>query len=220
MACMMQSLMRRRCKESTGNAGATIDKLYRHAALLLWPQDHRMTVLGLDRMMIKLDESLSKYATSDLSTQKKEKYLKLAQLLVIKTELSDRKPSIQAAVAMLCTLRILGVPQLACEFLSAISVFSSSYLQDKHFTETLIALCTTLGWNKVQPGLLQLVEKCTSDDVEVCCKFLNCFASCVSALPPQQLEVGQQFASIVSNFLVAEQDITNRSQPASYVNSI
>ena len=208
------------CKESTGNEGATTDKLYRHAALLLWPQDHRMTVLGLDRMMIKLDESLSKYATSDLPTQKEEKYHKLAQQLVIKTKLSDRKPSTQAAVAMLCSLRILGVPQLACEFMRAISVSSSSYLQDKHFTETLMALCTTLSWDKVQPGLLQLVEKCTSDNVEVSCKFLNSFASCVSALPPQQMEVGQQFANIVSNFLVAEEDTTNSSQPASFVNSI
>jgi len=27
------------CEEATGNAGATIDKLYRNAALLVWPQD-------------------------------------------------------------------------------------------------------------------------------------------------------------------------------------
>ena len=191
------------------------------AALLMWPRDQRVNVLGLDqdRMMKKLDDSLSKYATSQVPAQK-EKYCKLAEQLVTKTKLSDRKPSTQAAGMMLRSLRILGVPQLACEFLSSISVLPSSYLGDKHFTETLIAVCSAFGWDKVQPCLLQLVEKCATADVVVCCKFLSSFASSVSTLPSQQLEVGRQFVSIVHNVLVAELDTTRKSQPASYMYSI
>ena len=47
------------CEEATGNEGATIDKLYQNAALLVWPQDRHIAVLGLDKMIQKLDNYLS-----------------------------------------------------------------------------------------------------------------------------------------------------------------
>ena len=137
--------------------------------------------------------------------------------LVAESKRPYRKPSTEAAVMMFHSLRILGDPQLAGAFLGGISGECCAYthLWSKTFTDMLIAMCSELGWNKLQPGLNQLVGSCAAEHVDVCAKFLDSLATSESALTSQQLEAGRQLASIICNVLVAEEDVT-QDQPTSY----
>ena len=81
------------------------------------------------------------------------------------------------------------------------------------FTD-MLAMCSVLGWNKLQPGLNQLVEHRAARNVAVCAQFLDRFATRELALTSQQLKAGCQLASIVCNVLVADKDVTP-NQPTS-----
>ena len=86
---------KKECKGATGNAGAIIDKLYKNAALLVWLQDRHLAVLGLDKMIKSLDDSVSEHVTSELTAQE---CLELVRQLLAESKCPYRKPSTEASV--------------------------------------------------------------------------------------------------------------------------
>ena len=52
-------------KEATGNEGASVERWYHKAAVLIWPKRKRLTVLGLSAMVKKLEEIIVKHSSLD-----------------------------------------------------------------------------------------------------------------------------------------------------------
>ena len=153
----------------------------------------------MDKIITSLDDTQREHVTSEFAAQKREECLELVGQLIAESKCPYRKPSREAFVMMFHSLRVLGDPQLACEFLSGISdqFFAYKYLYSKTVTGMLIAMCSVLGWNKLQPGLNQLFECCAARNVVVCAQFLDRFATSELALISQWLEASCQLSSIV-----------------------
>ncbi len=200
-------------EEATGNEGATVDKMYQHAALLMWPKEQHIPVMGLDAVIWELNTSCLQLGMSSLESQhpKRKECIERVEELVTATRYAQSKPADAAATKMLSSLQTLGTPELACEFLEAISSNSAWYIQSRSFANALMATCDTLGWDNLRPALKVLFEAGGSKNARACCEFLSVFAT--GSMSSQKMEVGQLLAGVICKSLVGEQDIAARSQP-------
>ena len=179
------------CQEATGNEGATMERWYHRAALVVWPKHQRIAVLGVQRMITHLKMAIDKSPAN-------ESNLQLARRLVV---LSKQKPPDDAATGqMLHCLKVLAVPEVAVEFMTAVSFKSST------FSDELLGLCNKLGWGTLLPGLKAMFEKCTGNlvvSVELLSKLVGKDSH---DLPHDKRAVCQQLASVLGNLLQAEGD--------------
>ena len=179
------------CQEATGNEGATMERWYKMAALVMWPKDQRLSVLGLKRMISYLKKAIDKSPTS-------ENKLQLARRLVV---LSKQKPLDDAAIGrMLHCLQVLAAPELAVEFMAAVSFKSCTFFDE------LLSLCNKLGWGTLLPGLKAMFEK-NAGNLVVCVELLRELVGNDSQdLPSDKRTVCQQLASVLGVLLHAEGD--------------
>ena len=159
-------------QEATGNEGATVEKWYKYAALLLWPLRKRVAVLGVECMIKRLERAATGQATSK-GTEEWRKCVELAGDIVTQSKVARQEPSSKSSATLLGCLQILEERQLVSEFLDAIALScSSSHLECPSFCNQLMSVGSTFGWKIIQPGIKGLFSKLVSNNDEVCCQLL------------------------------------------------
>ena len=151
-------------EEATGNEGASLDKQYNWAALLLWPTEKRMTVIGLENMieLFKQDVDAGK---KDLDST--------ARYLM--KEMRSRNLEIQSCNTFLLALQEIADTQLIAEVLDVIATDEDSYrfVEDTTFCCLLISISCRYGWDILKSPLQIMFGRCSSDNVEIFCEFLK-----------------------------------------------
>ena len=207
-------------EEVTGNEGATMDRWYSQAALLLWPKQHRLEVLGLGTMAKRLSESITKRSPLERNSTKWQKYNGTCQKL-ISVALSQRL-NVEAATTLLFSATALGEYSLVSSLLGSTSasanlptesVPASSYISSAKFIDALLLACSTFSWNSLQPCLSRLIETGAVHDVESCVQLLHRLVTSQPSLNREQQTMGQELALPICKVLAEEQDIV-ASRPA------
>lgn len=209
-------------QEATGNEGATVDKTYHRASLVVWPLSHRLSVLGLDRMIKKLEEEIVAQHDVPQDSEKWKQSQQLAKRLVALTK--KENPSVASAASLLHSLQVFHDHELANVFLVNISstsqspgyyiISSSSYIANSQFGDQLRAACSILGWKTLQSGLRLLFETSASKNTEECCQLLFKLVGDDPHPTTEHQEVCQQLASIVCNVILGEHDIAASPTPS------
>ena len=199
-------------EEASGNEGATIERWYNQAALLLWPKQQRIKVLGLDTVASRLAKSIEKRSPLERDSTKWQKYHDVC-LKLISATLSEMPDAQTAATVLSCAIA-LGEFSLVSTLLGSASsgstkpsVPASLYLKSAHFVDSLLVACLTFGWCILQPCLQGLLEVGATHDVESCVQFLYRLATSQPFLNRKLQKVGQELALPVCKVLVKEQDI-------------
>ena len=206
--------------EATGNEGATMDRWYSQAALLLWPEQNRFKVLGLDTMVKQLSDSIAKAcAPRDQNSAKWQECYSVCQKL-ISLALSQR-PSAETATTLLSSAVALGDCTLVSTLLGPTSANSAtesvrltavSFLSSSKFVDALLLACSTFSWSSLQPCLSKLMETDAAQNVESCVQLLYRLVTLQPSLTPELQAMGQELALPVCKVLVEEQNLT--SDPA------
>ena len=191
-------------QEATGNAGATLDKQYSCAALLLWPSQNRTLNLGVSNVISLLEKDLPHQDQKSSEIVAKE----LVRLLA-----SGRRRaacSTNEYVSFLQSLQQLDNVLLISEFLdilvSSVSLHKS-LIESPSFTDQLISLGSTFGWNIVRPSLKTIFDKLSSDGVVNYSKFLLK----LSHQSSEAQTLVYNFASAVVNVLANESNTKSYS---------
>ena len=155
-------------EEATGNAGATLDKQYNCAALLLWPSINRTLNLGVTNVISLLEKNLphQDQKTSEIVAKDLIRLIASGQWHTGCTEVY---------VSFLQSLKLLGNKILISEFLDVLASSISLHrclIGSPSFIDQIISLGSTYGWNTVESSLKTIFDKVLSDGVEEYCKFL------------------------------------------------
>ena len=191
--------------ETTGNEGATVERWYHKAALVVWPRPQRLNVLGLERMITCLKKAIDKSSANDDNMHLAEK------LVMLSTHKNSHDVDEVAIRELLSCLKALSVPELAEKFLGTVSFRSNAFFNE------LLSLCNTLGWSKLMPGLKTMFMKSTSN-VELCVDLLGKLVGIDSneVLQPDRKSICKQLALIVGNLIQEESDVSVPSVPEWY----
>ena len=184
-------------QEATGNEGATVDKHYHWAALLLWPVKKRTAVKGGSNMVKLFDE--------DVKRNKKEADLPVVAKDIMR-EMRAGWRSIESYMQFLQALMVIGNAELIAECLDILPRLANDYpyfLNSKCFCEIIPTLGNNYGWDILKSPLK---AACLSRTVNNICWLLLKVSS--DLLSGGQREFCQYFAAEVVNFLVSEQDTT------------
>ena len=200
--------------DATGNKGATLmfEKTYHQAALLMWPNKHRVIVLGVNALISELESSCKKLATPGCEsvTQQQQECEVMAMEIIAASRHSHEFPSSNAAVRLLASLQQLKAATLTCEFLQAIAVVRANYLSCQSFSEAVIKSCIAFGWKQLEPTLVVLFRRFAAENVEESCTFLTMLVD--RSVSSQQLNL--KLVDFVCRVLNSEQDI---AAPSVYV---
>ena len=203
--------------EVTGNEGATMDRWYSQAALLLWPRQHRLEALGLGIMGDRLSKSIKKNSPLERSGEKWQKYYGMCQKL-IPVALSQ-KPNAETATTLLLSAIALGECTLVSSLLGPTSdtdnsttepVTAASYLASAEFLDAVLLACSTFTWDSLQPCLSKLLESGATQDVVGCVQLFYRLVTLQPSLKPEQQAMGQELAVPICKVLGEEQDIVSR----------
>ncbi len=160
----------------TGNAGMTLERWYRHAAVILWPERKHFEVLcdGNGRQVVPLLKQMVdqwKKAGPRNAPAQKEQCLALASA-ILKTwpESLDRythgygdhsRPE-QESDNLLRLLEILGDEQLIARYVT--DVLSKDPAADPG--KSLVSVCAKHGWEGFRPQLEALLQSTSAGTVE------------------------------------------------------
>ena len=199
-------------EEATGNEGGTIDKWYNRAALILWPKQHRIDILGLDTMATQLSMSIEKHHPLQHHSAKWQKYYDVCKKL-ISTAVSKR-PNAETAAALLTSGSALGEYSLVSDLIESTltspnppTVQTSRQLSSAQFVDALLLACSTFGWHNLQPFLKRLMEADAEFDLENCMQFLYRLVFSQPSLDPELLTMGKELVLPVCKALVEEQTV-------------
>lgn len=214
-------------QEATGNEGATIDKTYHRASLVVWPLNQRLAMLGLDRMILKLEESIIGHSDLPQDCEEWKQSQQLAKDLIALSR--GKKPSVASAASLLHSLQPFRDHELTCQFLSNLfstscpsSIYSntssSSYVASNLFGDQLLATCNVLGWRALQSCLCLIFGSSAPNNTEACCQLLFKLVCETShaALTPERQDVCRQLASIICTVIRGEHDIAANLVAPSY----
>ena len=203
--------------EATGNEGATMDRWYSQAALLLWPEQNRFKVLGLNTMVKQLSDSIANTcAPHDQSGTKWQECYSVCQKL-ISLALSQR-PSAETATTLLSSAVALGDCTLVSTLLGPTSANSAtesvrppavSFLSSSKFVDALLLACSTFSWSSLQPCLSKLMETGAAQNVESCVQLLYRLVTSQPSLTPELQAMGQELALPICKVLAEEQNLTS-----------
>ena len=154
----------------TGNEGMTLERWYRHAAIVLWPERRHFEVL-CDQDSRQAVPVLGQMVTQWRQARAKEKAALKAQCLALATAILDRWPESRSGVAgregpgqgvLMRALAALGDPGLIGRFLGDVLVRDAAVDPGK----SLVAACQKEGWGRFQPELLTVMQSTDSQTVE------------------------------------------------------
>ncbi|XP_065882892.1 uncharacterized protein [Dysidea avara] len=193
-------------QEATGNEGATVDKHYHWAALLIWPVRKHNAVIGVLNMIEEFEREVKKgRADDDLTVAAKD----------IMKQLIGRCCWVETEVYhdFLQLLKLVGKSDLIAECLNVIAEKSSSLLLSFDDNNIVSSIGYKYGWDILKLPLESVFAKCDSFSIDRRCQFLMKF--CSIQLSEQQKILFQSVAAVFVNYLVNEQESSwkkNRSK--------
>ena len=194
-------------EEATGNEGATVEKQYNWAALLLWPVRKRTAVIGVSNMarVFKQDVDTGKKDLDDVAKD-------------IIREMRHNSPSVQSCLSFLHSLQVLGDTKLIAEMLDVVvnikESYNSSYISDATFASSVMSIAHKHGWDILKSPLQTMFTRCSSSNVEKYCVFLKRLIA--SKKPDDEEDLCKDLLSIIVKVLAEEPDATcNSSTPSS-----
>ena len=187
-------------EEATGNEGATLDKQYNWAALLLWPTGKRMTVIGLSNMIELFKQ--------DVDARKKDLDSTARYLM---KEMRSSNPEFQSYLTFLLALQETADTQLIAEMLDVIAGMEASYrfnsfIEDTTFCSLLISVSCRYGWDILKSPLQTMFGKCSSNNVEKLCAFLKRLI--ISGKLDEEKDLCKDLLCIIVKVLTEEKDAT------------
>lgn len=200
----------------TGNAGATLDRTYRKGALFIWPSRHNVIVTGLDNAIEELSYKLHVHSESQDAQELGECECLAKEIVAVSmssyfSENADDK----LIITILSCLKRLKAKRLACEFLKAIAVYHLDLLQNQPFSQKVIELGNSLGWNELDDSIVVLFENAVSKGLNTgACSFLTSLAT-TDHLSPQRREFCQKLVNTICTGLNNEQDIAQNGAQGS-----
>ena len=188
----------------TGNAGMTLERWYRHAAVILWPErkhfevlcddDSRKVLPVLEQMVARWKESTSK----DAEVQKSQ-CIGLATAILTKWPENPHGRSHQREGEKDNLLKILAVladPGLIGRFLGEVMVKDAAVDPGK----SLVEVCQTFGWDTFRHELEALFKSTTIGSLERNVRLLE--EICLS-MPRKQKEAWAELCETISRDLVS-----------------
>ena len=189
-------------EEATDNGGATIDKRYNWAALLLWPIKNRSAVIGESDMV-----SLSKQDVRPEEDAGAHDIIRKAR---------SEGLSLESSLSSLRALIVIGDSKSISELLDIIAnIRYNDFIGDATFHSLIMAIGHRHGWNILKSPLQTMFGTCSSNKVEKYCTFLN------KMITSKKLGDGKDLCNsllaIVVKFLADEQDAVPISVSTSYI---
>ena len=197
-------------QEATGNEGATVDKHYKWAGLLIWPAKKRTAVKHGTSLVGNFEKEVKKIMIDGEKDSMSE------------ADLMEFAEDVLREVHSRCwsnSERILKVflqmdnKELIVRCLDIFSESDRTYMGES-FSEVVSAIGHKYGWEILKSPLKTIFTTCTPDRVEAYCDFLMRLSP--NQIDDQQKEFCQCLAAIYVDYLVTEQDITPGSEPQSY----
>ena len=196
-------------EEAMGNGGATLDKRYNWAALLLWPLRKRISVKGVQNMvtLFKQDVDAGK---KDLENDARD----LIRELHNEDSIMSRE---QTYLTFLHALEVLANAELITKMLNGIATIRSSYgigtiIENPTFFSLLISIAHKHGWDLIKSPLLIMFGRCSSNTVEKYCTFLERMIA--SKQPDDEKDLYKNLLSNIVKGLAEEED---RSSSRHYI---
>jgi len=188
-------------EEATGNEGATVDKHYHWAALLIWPAKRRRAVIGMQNVIEEFER--------DLKSGKAEDKLEDDAMDIIK-HLKDKdcRANSQVYKEFLQLLLLVGKRKLIVEYLNVMADCASYLLVSYEDNNIISSVGNDYGWGILKLPLESIFAKCSYYSVEDHSKFLVKFCSLQSN--DEQKNLFKSVAAIFVNFLANEQDGESR----------
>ena len=188
---------------ATGNSVSAIDKEYNWAALFLWPikQD---TALQLSKMI--------KLFMRDVRAQKSG--LVDAADGILKQACCEGL-SVDLSVSFLLALNKMGNRKLIVELLDIIaSSVEYCIIENSTFCSLIMSIGHKHGWDILNSPLIAMFAKCSLDNVEEYCTFLEKLPTSKKLGKDRSLH--QNLLSVIVKFLNDEQDATSFDLSTSY----
>jgi len=188
----------------TGNAGMTLERWYRHAAVILWPErkhfevlcddDSRNVVPVLEQMVARWQESRPKHAEAD-----KSQCIGLATAILTKWPENPHGRSHQSEGEKDNLLKILAAladPGLIGRFLGEVMVKDTAVDPGK----SLVEVCQTYGWDTFRHEIEAVFKSTTIGSVERNVRLLE--GICLSK-PRKQKEAWTELCGTISRDVVS-----------------
>jgi len=188
-------------QEATGNEGATVDKFYHWAALLIWPAKKHTAVIGVLNLIEEFERDFKRgKAEDDLTVAAKD----------IMKQLNSRRCWIRFQVYhdFLQLMLLFGKAELIAECLNVIAKADSDLLLSCDDDNIVSSIGYKYGWHILKLPLESIFAKCDSYSVDKCCKFLMKF--CSIQLSEEQKILFQSVAAVFINSLVNEEEFSWR----------
>ena len=188
----------------TGNAGMTLERWYRHAAVILWPErkhfevlcddDSRKVLPVLEQMVARWKESTPKDAEAE-----KSQCIGLATAILTKWPENPHGSSHQSEGEKDNLLKILAAladPGLIGRFLGEVMIKDAAVDPGK----SLVDVCQTYGWDTFRHELEALFKSTTIENVERNVRLLE--GICL-AKPRKQKEAWTELCGTISRDVVS-----------------
>jgi len=188
----------------TGNAGMTLERWYRHAAVILWPErkhfevlcddDSRKVVPVLEQMVTRWQESRPKHAEAD-----KSQCIGLASAVLAKWPEKPHGSFHQSegeTAKLLKILAALADRELIGRFLGEVMVKDAMVDPGK----SLVEVCQTFGWDTFRHELEALFKSTTIGSLERNVRLLE--EICLSK-PRKQKEAWTELCGTISRDVVS-----------------
>lgn len=154
--------IRRTIHEATGNEGATLERWYHTAVLVLWPEDRYFHVLASQSQTVAVP-ILQEMCNRAKQPAKDEQLLKLAELLLSYWQFGHSHfttPKNPITTPMLEVLEKLDSEELITRFVG--EVLPRNYEGTEG--EVLTRLCSHFGWETLQEPLVSFIKKQTATE--------------------------------------------------------
>ena len=184
-------------QEATGNEGATVDKHYHWAGLLMWPVKKRTAVKDGHLLIDNFEKEVkNKKDNTDLVVHAED----------VLRELRGRWSCESDRVLKL--LLQMDNKELVVRCLDIIGGASRTYMGES-FYNVVSAVGLKYGWEILKSPLESVFIKCTSDRVEAYCYFL--IKMTTDQMSQEQKELSRCLGRIFIGYLADEQDATPAS---------
>lgn len=176
--------------EATGNEGASFEKTYRFASLVLWPRDRFIQILSQADLKVAISRIEHWVKEAGRDRQATANGLELAGYLVAQWE-AGSSPEGRTGVSrtevarMMTALMDLDAPPLLER---VIALASLSDREAEKLNEGLARALITLGWKRSGPLLARIITEGSAKSFEACVDLFSRLASSEPDASPGGLE--------------------------------
>jgi hypothetical protein len=197
----------------TGNEGMTLERWYRHAAILIWPEfrhfailcdrDSRDVVPVLKQMVGKLRPGKSAEAV-----ERKRQCIALAAAILTRwtARRNPRGEPEERTGDLLATLDALNEPQLIRTYLSNVLINDADVEPGK----SLVTVLQKAGWGTYQKELRTVMKSTTRETTERNVRLLEEIASA----KPRKIQGWSELVSLLAEELVSEIEAVDQKHKA------